>query len=78
HAYGPNAERGVYKSSDGGTHWTKVLDQGPDIGVSDLTIASDEPNVLFAGTWHTRRPPWSTYAPLDDPGSGIYRSQDGG
>ena len=78
HAYGPNDERGVFKSSDGGAHWAKVLDQGPDTGASDLSIATDASNVLFAGTWHTRRPPWSTYGPIDGPGSGIYRSQDAG
>src|SRR5215469_5547354 len=78
HAYAPNKERGVYKSSDGGTSWTKVLDIGPDMGVADVSIATDTPNLLFAGTWCTRRPPWSTYAPIDCPGSGIYRSQDEG
>jgi photosystem II stability/assembly factor-like uncharacterized protein len=78
HAYGPNAERGVYKSEDGGVHWTRVLDQGPDIGVSDLAICSGNPDLLFAGTWHTKRPPWSTYGPIDGPGGGLYRSQDAG
>ncbi len=78
HAYGPNNERGVYKSTDGGLHWARTLDQGPDIGVADLAIATASPNVLFATTWHARRPPWSTYAPIDGPGSGIYRSQDSG
>jgi photosystem II stability/assembly factor-like uncharacterized protein len=78
HAYGPNNERGVYKSADGGEHWTKVLDQGPEIGIADLAIATDHPQILFAATWHTHRPPWSTYAPIDAPGSGIFRSQDGG
>ncbi|HEY3975459.1 MAG TPA: hypothetical protein VGM18_20835 [Candidatus Sulfotelmatobacter sp.] len=78
HAYAANEDRGVYKSSDGGAHWSKVLDQGPEIGVADLAIANDQPNLLFAATWHTRRPPWSTYAPIDGPGSGIYRSQDSG
>ena len=78
HAYGPNSERGVYKSTDGGEHWTKVLDQGPETGVADLTMATDHPNILFASTWHTHRPPWSTYAPIDAAGSGIFRSQDGG
>jgi len=78
HAYGPNNERGVYKSSDGGARWTKVLDLGSEVGVSDLALATDSPNVLFAGTWCTRRPPWSTYAPIDCPGGGIYRSNDGG
>jgi photosystem II stability/assembly factor-like uncharacterized protein len=78
HAYGPNEARGVYKSTDGGTHWTKVLDQGPEIGISDLAICSSNPQILFAGTWHTHRPPWSTYAPIDGPGSGLFRSQDAG
>ena len=78
HAYAPNEDRGVYKSSDGGAHWNKILDRGAEIGISDLSLASDKPDVLFAGTWHTHRPPWSTYAPLDGPGSGIYRSQNAG
>jgi len=78
HAYGPNEERGVYKSADGGGHWTKVLDAGAEIGVSDLAICAGNPQLLFAGTWHTHRPPWSTYAPIDGPGGGLYRSQDAG
>jgi photosystem II stability/assembly factor-like uncharacterized protein len=78
HAYGPNEQRGVYKSVDGGVHWTRVLDLGPEIGISDLAIGSAAPQLLFAGAWHTRRPPWSTYAPIDGPGGGLYRSQDAG
>jgi photosystem II stability/assembly factor-like uncharacterized protein len=78
HAYAPNRERGVYKSTDGGASWTKVLDQGPEMGVSDLAMASENPNLLFAATWRSQRPPWSTYAPLDGPGSGLFRSQDSG
>jgi len=78
HAYGPNHERGVYKSIDSGEHWTKVLDQGPETGIADLAMATDRPNILFAATWHTHRPPWSTYAPIDAAGAGIFRSQDGG
>src|SRR5579863_7494901 len=57
HAYAPNDERGVFKSIDGGATWTKVLDQGPDIGVADLAIAISDPRILFATTWHARRPP---------------------
>jgi len=78
HVYGPNPERGVYKSTDGGEHWTKVLDQGPEIGVSDLAICTSNPNLLFAGTWHTWRPPWSVYAPIDGPGGALFRSEDAG
>jgi photosystem II stability/assembly factor-like uncharacterized protein len=78
HAYGPNEERGVYKSVDGGTHWEKVLDQGLEIGISDLAICSGNSSLLFATTWHTHRPPWSVYAPIDAPGAGLFRSQDAG
>jgi photosystem II stability/assembly factor-like uncharacterized protein len=78
HAYGPNEERGVYKSVDGGTHWTRVLDLGPTIGISDLAMCSSAPQLLFAGTWNSHRPPWSTYGPIDGPGGGLYRSQDAG
>lgn len=78
HAYGPNAERGVYKSSDGGKSWTHVLNQGSEIGVSDLAMAAGNPNTLFAGTWQAHRPPWSTYAPLEGPHGGLFRTTDGG
>ena len=78
HAYAPNEQRGVFKSVDGGTHWAKVLDQGSEIGISDLAICSGNPQLLFAGTWNTHRPPWSTYAPIDGPGGGLYRSLDAG
>jgi photosystem II stability/assembly factor-like uncharacterized protein len=78
HAYRPNEQRGVYKSVDGGAHWAKVLDEGSEIGVSELAICPGNPQLLFAGTWNTHRPPWSTYAPIDGPGGGLYRSQDAG
>ncbi|HEY4933553.1 MAG TPA: hypothetical protein VII23_18465 [Terriglobales bacterium] len=78
HAYGPNPERGVYKSTDGGKTWTHVLDKGPEIGVSDLAIAAGKPDTLFAGTWQAHRPPWSTYGPLEGPGGGLFRTTDAG
>ncbi len=78
HAYAPNDQRGVYKSVDGGAHWAQVLDLGSEIGVSDLAMCSSAPQVLFAGAWHTHRPPWTGYAPIDGPGSGLYRSEDAG
>lgn len=78
HAYGPNDERGIFKSTDGGTTWKRVLDKGPNIGSSDLALATANPNVLFAGMWNAHRPPWSTYAAIDGPGSGLYRSIDAG
>ena len=78
HAYGPSDERGVYKSTDGGETWTRVLDKGPDVGIADLAMAVGQPQILFATTWNAHRPPWSTYAPLEGPGNGLYRSTDGG
>lgn len=78
YAYGPNEQRGVYKSEDGGANWTRILGLGSEIGISDLAMATSSPQLLFAGAWHTHRPPWSTYAPIDGPGSGLYRSQDAG
>ena len=78
HAYGPSAERGVYKSTDGGATWQHVLDRGPSIGVADLAISQDHPNILFAAMWNAHRPPWSIYAPLNGPGSNLYRSTDSG
>ena len=78
HVYGPSEDRGVYKSVDGGAHWARVLGLGPEIGISDLAMCASTPQVLFAGAWHTRRPPWSAYAPVDGPGGGLYRSQDAG
>ena len=84
HAYGPNEQRGVYKSVDGG-ELDDISAQGSrqsgavnEIGVSDLAICSGNPQLLFAGTWHSHRPPWSTYAPIDGPGGGLYRSEDAG
>ena len=78
HAYGPNEERGVFKSTDGGANWKHVLDKGPDVGVSDLAIAAGNPQILVAGMWNARRPPWSAYGPIGGPGSGLYRSSNGG
>ncbi len=78
HAYGPNPQRGVFKSTDGGATWIKSLYKGPDIGASDLSIASANPAVLFAGMWQAHRPPWTTYAPVEGPGGALYRSSDNG
>ncbi|MGO9330685.1 MAG: WD40/YVTN/BNR-like repeat-containing protein [Steroidobacteraceae bacterium] len=78
HAYGPNPERGVYKTIDGGMTWKRTLDEGPNVGVADLAIAVAKPSVLVASLWEAHRPPWSTYAPIVGPGSGIFRSLDAG
>ncbi|HEY4113732.1 MAG TPA: hypothetical protein VGM17_06670 [Rhizomicrobium sp.] len=78
HAYGPNAERGVFRSTDGGAHWTRVLFKDENTGAIDLAFKPGDPNTIFAALWQTRRPPWSVYPPSNGPGSGLYVSHDGG
>ncbi len=78
HAYGPNPERGVFRSRDGGRHWTRVLFRDADTGAIDLAFRPGDPRVIYAALWQTRRPPWSVYPPSNGPGGGLYRSTDGG
>ena len=78
HPYGPNAERGLFKSVDGGAHWKKVLGPNADTGAVDVIFAPDNPQIVYAALWQTRRTPWSVYPPSNGPGSGLYKSTDGG
>ena len=78
HPYGPNAERGVFKSRDGGAHWSKLLGPDPNTGAIDVVLEPGHPEVVYAALWQTRRPPWNIYPPSNGPGSGLYRSNDGG
>jgi photosystem II stability/assembly factor-like uncharacterized protein len=81
HIYDANPERGVFRSTDGGASWKKVLFNTADpnnVGAVDLAIDPLNPRVLYASLWRTRRPPWSVYAPSNLPGGGLYKSSDGG
>ena len=78
HPYGPNAERGVYRSRDGGGNWQKVLGPNDGTGAIDIAFQPDDPNVVYAALWQTRRPPWNVYPPSSGPGSGLFKSTDGG
>jgi len=78
HPYGPNEQRGVFRSSDGGKSWTKTLYKDADTGAIDLAFEPGNPSVVYAALWQTRRPPWNTYPPSNGPGSGLYESTDGG
>ena len=78
HAYGPNPERGVFRSKDGGKSWQKILFHDENTGAIDVAFEPGNPKVMYASLWQTRRPPWSIYAPSYGPGSGLYRSNDGG
>ncbi len=76
HAYGPNPDRGVFRSSDGGKTWEKILFKDDKTGAIDLTFDPHNPNVLFAALWEGSRAPWSLTS--GGPGSGLYKSVDGG
>ncbi len=76
-AYGPSAERGVFRSTDGGTTWQKVLFRNEDSGTIDITLDLDHPQTVWAALLHDRRPPWSAYPPATISGA-IYKSNDGG
>ncbi|HEX4628701.1 MAG TPA: hypothetical protein VH137_07920 [Gemmatimonadales bacterium] len=78
HAYGPNAERGVFRSTDGGRTWTKTLYKDPDTGAIDLAADPADPQVVYAALYQVRRTPWEQYPPDEGPGSGLYKSTNGG
>ncbi|MGH7868584.1 MAG: WD40/YVTN/BNR-like repeat-containing protein, partial [Candidatus Dormibacteraceae bacterium] len=78
HAYGPNPQRGVFRSADGGKTWKKVLYKDENTGAIDLAFDPQNPQTIYAALWQTRRPPWNVYPPSNGPGSGLYKSTDGG
>jgi photosystem II stability/assembly factor-like uncharacterized protein len=76
HAFGPNEERGVFMTTDGGKTWTKTLYIDNQHGVADLEIDPTNPNILYAGMWSFERKPW-THRSGSEKG-GVYKSIDGG
>jgi photosystem II stability/assembly factor-like uncharacterized protein len=76
HPYGPNAERGVFRSKDGGKTWQKVLYVNDKTGAADIAMDATNPQVLFATTWQMLRTPWDIYS--TGAGGGLYKSTDGG
>ena len=76
HAFGPNDERGVFRSKDGGASWDKVLFKSDKAGAVDLSIDPGNPRVLYASFWQALREPWMFTS--GGPDSGLYRSTDGG
>jgi photosystem II stability/assembly factor-like uncharacterized protein len=76
HPYGRNPERGVYKSTDGGVTWRKVLFRDDKTGAIDLSIDPRDPDVLYAALWEAYRTPWSMSS--GGSGSGLFKSTDGG
>ncbi len=76
HLWGPNDERGVFRSLDGGDTWERVLFVDENTGVADLALDPSNPRILYAAMWDFRRQPWHFRS--GGPGSGIYRSKDAG
>ncbi|MCX6549677.1 MAG: glycosyl hydrolase, partial [Acidobacteria bacterium] len=76
HPYGPSAERGVYRSADGGRHWTRILFRNDRSGAVDIDVDANDPRVLYASLWEVYRTPWMLSS--GGPGSGLFKSTDGG
>ncbi len=76
HAFGPNPERGVFKTTDGGKSWQKILFRNDSTGISDLVMDPNDPNTLYAAFWHAYRQPWMLNS--GGPGGGIMKTTDGG
>lgn len=76
HVWGPNDERGIYRTKDGGKTWEKIFSRGSKAGAIDLTFDPSNPNILYAGFWEVYRKPWDLES--GGPGSGLFKSTDGG
>jgi photosystem II stability/assembly factor-like uncharacterized protein len=76
HVWGPNDQRGIFRSKDGGKNWERVLFRSNKAGASDLIMDPTNPNILYAGFWEVYRRPWTLES--GGPGGGIFKSTDGG
>ena len=74
--WGPSKERGVFKTTDGGVTWEKILYNGETVGVSDMVMDPTNPDKIFVGMWNHQRWPW--FFNSGGPGSGLYLTLDGG
>lgn len=78
HPYGQNPERGIFRSTDGGATWQKVLYKGENTGASDVAIDPSNPNIVYACLWQSRLGPWEDNNGFEGTGGGIFKSTDGG
>jgi photosystem II stability/assembly factor-like uncharacterized protein len=76
HAFGPNSDRGVYRSIDGGASWEQVLFLTDSTGAVDLEFAPDNPQEIYASMWRGERKPWTIISGANE--GGVYKSSDGG
>src|SRR5512138_80856 len=77
HPYGPNEERGIFRSTDGGRTFEKVLGKDENTGASEVQIDPGNPNVVYAALWEARQGPWENSS-WTGPGGGMFKSTDGG
>ena len=78
HPYGPNPERGIYRSQDAGASWERVLYKDADTGASAVAIDPVHPEVVYAGLWQARLGPWEDKNEFNGTGGGLFKSTDGG
>ena len=78
HPYGPSAERGVYRSNDGGQNWQRVIAKDENTGGSDVEIDPSNPEVVYASMWEAREGPWEDRNEFNGAGGGLFKSTDGG
>ena len=78
HPYGPNAERGIYRSEDGGKSWTKVLYKDENTGGSDVVLDPKNPQIVYASLWNDRLGPWEDGNQYEGTTGGLFKSIDGG
>ena len=76
HVFGPNSERGVFKTTDGGKTWRKILYRNDSTGITDLVLDPNNPEIIYAAFWQAWRTPWQLVS--GGAGSGIFKSTDGG
>jgi len=77
-AFKPNAERGIFKTIDGGKSWKKVLYISDRVGFADLELLPGNPNIVYAAAWKADRKPWTIVSGGNNDEGGIYKSVDGG
>ncbi len=78
HPYGPSEERGLYRSTDGGQTWQRVIAKDENTGGSDVVIDPANPDVMYASMWEAREGPWEDMNKFDGAGGGLFKSTDGG
>jgi photosystem II stability/assembly factor-like uncharacterized protein len=78
HPYGPSEERGIYRSTDGGQNWQRVISKDENTGGSDVEIDPANPDVVYASMWEVREGPWEDGNEFNGAGGGLFKSTDGG